>query len=73
MELFLQLNYFKITLRIIRNKLLIIVFNFRKKSNQNTRICISAKISLFFEIPKSGRSWREREFIFLGFKHYLNF
>ena len=72
MELFLQLNYFKIAFRIVRNKLLIIDYKFWQviQTNQNTRFHISAKGSLVSEIPKPGE-WKGSGLIFLGFRHYL--
>lgn len=72
MELFLQLNYFKIAFRTVRNKLLITDYKFWQgiQTNQNTRFHNSAKDSLVSEIPKPGE-WKESGLIFLGFGHYL--
>ena len=60
MELFLQLNYFKIALKIVRNKLLIIDYKFWQgiQTNQNTRFHISEKDSLVSEILKPGSGRR---------------
>lgn len=70
MGLFLQLNYFKMTFRIVRNKLLIVVFkSLQKKKKSKLQFSYFSKLSSF----KSRNGGWGKAFIVLSFELYCKF